>query len=239
MWYISNSKTNILNLGSDESAMKVLSLDKPFEIHVKERDIPQIKENEVLIKVLATAICGSDIHAFRGEQAIFDYPRITGHEICGVVEKIHGSSDLNVGDKVCVIPYISCGNCISCRKGKPGSCESLRVAGVHFDGGMSEYCVMPVENVIKIPQDMDPFKAALIEPMAISAHAVHIAKVKNGENILVFGVGPIGLGISEIARVLGGNIIVADISEDRCKFAKERFGYKNVLNPSKPDFLSL
>jgi len=93
---------------------------------------------------------------------------------------------LNVGDKVCVIPYISCGNCISCRKGKPGSCESLRVAGVHFDGGMSEYCVMPVENVIKIPQDMDPFKAALIEPMAISAHAVHIAKVKNGENILVF-----------------------------------------------------
>jgi len=67
--------------------MKVLSLDKPFEIHVKERDIPQIKENEVLIKVLATAICGSDIHAFRGEQAIFDYPRITGHEFVELLKR--------------------------------------------------------------------------------------------------------------------------------------------------------
>lgn len=217
--------------------MKALCLTEPFKVEVLVREMPRIKEGEALVKVESVAICGSDIHAYHGLQAMYAYPRVIGHELCGTIAEIKSKdSNLNIGDKVVVIPYVHCGQCISCRKGKIGSCEHLKVTGVHVDGGACEYLAVTEQCLIKIPAETDSVRASLIEPMAISAHGVHNAKVKAGENVLVLGIGPIGLGAAEIAKTYGANVILADTSENRRKFAAERFHYEHILNPLDSDY---
>lgn len=217
--------------------MKAFCLLKPFEVEVQERPVPKTGPDEALIRVQCVSLCGTDIHAYHGRQALFDYPRLIGHEICGIVEEVkEPSHSIAKGDKVAVIPYISCGKCISCRKGKPGSCETLTVTGVHREGGFAEYCTMPTDYLVKVGPDMDPVRAALIEPYAISAHAVHNVGVTKGDNVLVVGGGPIGLGAAEVARTYGANLIIADVDAARRAFAAEKFGYQHVLNPLDEDY---
>lgn len=212
--------------------MKAFCLKAPYETEIQERQMPEPRKGQALVKILTVAICGSDIHAYRGRQAIFEYPRVIGHEICGIVEGLGSPDDsLKVGDKVVVIPYDNCGQCIACRKGKIGCCENLKVMGVHVDGGAAEYCVVSSKYLVKVNQAMDPANACLIEPLAISAHAVHNARVTAGECVLVQGIGPIGIGAAEVAKTYGAKVIVADISEKRRMFAKDIFGYEHVLNP--------
>ena len=158
--------------------MRALSLKAPYELELQKREIPTVGKGQALIRVLNTAICGSDLHAYRGRQAIFDYPRVMGHEVCGIVEALEGGSgNISPGDKVVLIPYANCKTCIACRKGKPGCCTSLKVMGVHTDGAMAEYCVVDEEYLIRVSQDMDSICACLVEPFAISTHAVHTAAV--------------------------------------------------------------
>jgi 2-desacetyl-2-hydroxyethyl bacteriochlorophyllide A dehydrogenase len=220
--------------------MKAFCLVEPFKVEMREGPVPRIKTGEVLIKVQTVSICGTDIHAYHGRQPLFDYPRIIGHEVCGLIEETDGNSNaFKKGDKVIVIPYISCGKCIACRKKKFGCCEKLTVKGVHIDGALAEYMTMPEDYVIKIPDSSDPIHAAVIEPYAISAHAVHNARVKAGENLLINGIGPIGLGAAEIAKTYGANIILAETSEQRRDFAKSKFGYDQILNPLDSTFRDL
>ncbi|PHV70082.1 hypothetical protein CS063_12310 [Sporanaerobium hydrogeniformans] len=217
--------------------MKAVCFKAPYEIEIQEKDIPTLKDDEILIKVSAVAICGSDIHAYHGRQALFIYPRVIGHEICGTVEKINNpSSSFQLGDKVVVIPYSHCGNCIACKKGKPGCCEELKVMGVHVDGGLAEYCAIKECYLLKVPNTIDSTSLSLVEPLAISAHAVHNAKVQAGENVLVMGIGPIGMGAAEISKTYNANVILADISEERRAFAKKTLDYSNVLNPLDETF---
>lgn len=217
--------------------MKALCLVEPYKVEVQERPVPDAGRGEALVRVLSVSLCGSDIHAYHGRQAIFDYPRIIGHEICGVIEKLDGGSGaLRAGDKVVAIPYISCGSCVACRKGKPGCCATLSVYGVHRDGGLAEFVVVPEEYLVKVDPDMDSARAALIEPYAIGAHAVHNLGVDAGDTVLVLGAGPIGLGAAEIAKSHGGRVILADVNADRRAFAGERFGYEHVLNPAEDGF---
>lgn len=217
--------------------MRALSLKAPYELELQKREIPTVGKGQALIRVLNTAICGSDLHAYRGRQAIFDYPRVMGHEVCGIVEALEGGSgNISPGDKVVLIPYANCKTCIACRKGKPGCCTSLKVMGVHTDGAMAEYCVVDEEYLIRVSQDMDSIYACLVEPFAISTHAVHTAGVKEGETVLVTGCGPIGLGAALIAGTYGARVILADVSEERRTFAQKTFGYEHVLNPMDGDY---
>jgi 2-desacetyl-2-hydroxyethyl bacteriochlorophyllide A dehydrogenase len=212
--------------------MKALSLKKPSELELIQTKIPKLAHDEVLVKVKAVSICGTDIHAYNGTQGLFDYPRIIGHEIAGIISKMNFENNkFKVGDRVSIIPYIYCDDCIACNKGIYGSCENLKVAGVHIEGGLAEYIKMPIDNLLKIPKIIDYSIASLIEPLSISAHAVRKAKPKPNENILIIGMGPIGVGAAEIARLFGANIILADISESRRKIGAERFNYKNILDP--------
>lgn len=201
--------------------MKALVCNKPFEFSYKQLSTPTIEEDQVLLKVAAVGICGTDIHAFGGNQPFFSYPRILGHEASGIIADIGSKvSQWKVGQRVALIPYVSCGECDACRSGRTNCCEKISVIGVHEDGAFSEYLAAPARNILAIDDQVDDITAALIEPFAISAHAVRRAEIKAGDDVLIVGAGPIGLGAAAIAAADGANVAIADTSAERRKHIK-------------------
>lgn len=225
--------------------MKALVLEEKGVLSMQEREKPVPQRGEVLIRVSAVSVCGSDIHAYKGANALITYPRVLGHEVCGVIEEINSEDQkgFSVGDKVILIPYLHDGTCLACSKGKSNCCYHLSVYGVHHDGAMADYVTAPLDYILKISPSTDPAKAAVIEPLSISAHAVRRSGVRMGETILIIGAGPIGLGAAEVARTLGAHVILADTDKKRREMVKEKFGYKTVLNPLdenyKEEFMKL
>jgi threonine dehydrogenase-like Zn-dependent dehydrogenase len=137
-----------------------------------------------------------------------------GHELSGVVLDANGSTALEVGDPVVVNPYLPCYECPACREGKTNCCESLKVIGVHCDGGMAEEIVMPEANLYPAT-GLSLRDAAMVEFLAIGAHAVRRSELKPGDRALVVGSGPIGLGVAFFARIAGGDVTVVDAAPDK------------------------
>lgn len=219
------------------SIMKALVCQKPRELIWHTRRIPEPDENEVLIKVKAVGICGTDIHAWNGKQPFFSYPRVLGHEICGEVVKTgRCARNWTHGQQVAVIPYVACGECIACQSGQTNCCEHISVIGVHQDGGFCEYLSVPQKNVL-LAEGISPESAALIEPFAISAHAVRRAAVRPQDDVLVVGAGPIGLGVAAIAKAKGVRVVVVDTSIDRRTHASAQLGL-DTLDPAEAGFLN-
>ncbi|WP_309120489.1 zinc-binding alcohol dehydrogenase family protein [Paenibacillus sp.] len=183
---------------------------------------PERRAGEAVVRIRRVGICGTDYHAFRGNQPFFAYPRILGHELAGVVESIDdgGASGLTVGDRVGVIPYLHCGECIACRRGKTNCCTSMRVLGVHVDGGMRERIAVPASHLIRT-NGLSLDAAAMIEPLAIGAHAVRRSGLRRGETALVVGGGPIGLGVMAFAKYAGAAVIAMDVNEERLAFGRD------------------
>ncbi|MEK0313295.1 zinc-binding alcohol dehydrogenase family protein [Cohnella sp. 56] len=175
---------------------------------------------EAIVAIRRLGICGTDLHAFRGRQPFFSYPRILGHELAGVVEAVDPSEEqLKVGDQVGIIPYMHCGNCIACRSGKTNCCTHMQVLGVHIDGGMRERIAVPATHLIAA-NDLTLDQTATLEPLAIGAHAVRRSGLTAGETALVIGAGPIGLGVMAFAKARGARVIAMDIDEDRLAFCQ-------------------
>jgi 2-desacetyl-2-hydroxyethyl bacteriochlorophyllide A dehydrogenase len=216
--------------------MKAVNMDLPNKICIK--DVPMAKrkgENDVLIKVRALGICGSDIGAFKGTNPLVSYPRIIGHEIGGEVVEIGvNSKGITVGDKVIIEPYIPCNQCYPCSLGRTNCCEHLQVLGVHIDGGMAEYFSHPLQLISKVPNDMEWKHVAMIEPLTIALHANHRAKVKNNEHVLIIGAGAIGLLAAQVAMVYGAVPIIMDLVDERLQLASA-LGVKHTINPVKED----
>ena len=217
------------------STMNVLICQQPKELVWKQREIPIPGDNEALIKIKSVGICGTDIHSWGGNQPFFSYPRVLGHEICGEIVGLGKNiADLKNGQQVAVIPYVACQQCPACKSGRTNCCEKISVIGVHQDGGFSEYLSVPVANIL--PADgIDPQAAALIEPFAISAHAVRRAAIAPGEQVLVVGAGPIGLGAAAIAKADGAQVVVVDTSPARREHVATRLELP-LLDPSAEDF---
>ncbi|MCU6669522.1 zinc-binding alcohol dehydrogenase family protein [Enterobacteriaceae bacterium H4N4] len=217
------------------TTMNALVCQEPKKLIWTIRDIPAPKENEALIKIKAVGICGTDIHAWGGNQPFFNYPRVLGHEICGEVVVLGKNiRTLHQGQQVAVIPYVACQQCPACLSGKTNCCEAISVIGVHQDGGFSEYLSVPVSNLL--PADgIDPEAAALIEPFAISAHAVRRAAIQPADQLLVVGAGPIGLGAAAIAHADGAHVVMADTSPARREHVQHCLGV-TALDPSAADF---
>ena len=177
-------------------------------------------------------ICGTDLHAFRGRQPFFTYPRILGHELGVEIAEIGPNAlGLSVGDRCAVEPYLNCGQCIACRSGKPNCCVSLRVLGVHTDGGMREWLVVPIKKLHKSAA-LSLDQLALIETLGIGAHAVDRAGVEAGETVLVIGAGPIGLSVIQFARHAGARVLALDINEDRLEFCRRHLVVAHALSAS-------
>ncbi len=217
------------------TTMKTLVCQEPTKLVYQQRTQPLPAPSEALIKIKYVGICGTDIHAWSGNQPFFSYPRILGHEICGEIVGI-GSKvfNLHAGQRVAVIPYVACQRCGACRSGRTNCCENISVIGVHQDGGFSEYLCVPVSNLLVV-DDVDPVAAALIEPFAISAHAIRRAAVAAKDHLLVVGAGPIGLGVAAIGIADGAKVVVADTSEQRRRHVEQTLGVA-TLDPGATDF---
>ncbi|WP_244265794.1 zinc-binding alcohol dehydrogenase family protein [Polycladidibacter hongkongensis] len=198
--------------------------------------MPDYRDDEVLLKVSAVGICGTDIHAFTGHQPFFSYPRVLGHEICGVIDQLGSAcSKFKVGQRVAVMPVISCGKCPACEVGKTNCCESASLYGVHQDGAFCEYLAVKEENLIAVPEKLTDCAAAYVEPFTISAHAVRRAETSNKDNVLVVGAGPIGLGVAAVAKATGAKVVVADVQDSRLQHVASKLGLA-TLNPTAEDF---
>ena len=215
--------------------MKALVCTTPRRFDYSNTEMPTPTEGETLLKIERIGICGTDLHAFEGTQPYFNYPRILGHELAATIVETKADG-FTAGDKVTIIPYMHCGNCIACNSGKNNCCVNMRVFGVHIDGGMREFVTVPNHALLK-SEGLSLDELALVEPLAIGAHAVKRAAVTNGEFVLVIGAGPIGLGIAQFARIAGAHVIVVDVNEDRLQFCTTHVGVEHTINPLNQDVM--
>jgi 2-desacetyl-2-hydroxyethyl bacteriochlorophyllide A dehydrogenase len=211
--------------------MKILVCEEPGKLAYSEKEAPVAQAGESLIQIKRIGICGTDLHAFEGTQPFFSYPRILGHELSGDLVDPNGAEGFVKGEAVTFIPYFNCGTCIACRSGKPNCCASIKVCGVHVDGGMVEYLAVPSYSLVH-GEGLSYDELALVEPLAIGAHGVRRAGVEPGEFVLVIGAGPIGLGTMEFARIAGGKVIAMDMNEARLDFCRDRLKVDHVINVS-------
>ncbi|QHW33987.1 zinc-binding alcohol dehydrogenase family protein [Paenibacillus rhizovicinus] len=198
-----------------------------------ELEEPAFAEGEAIVRIKRIGICGTDLHAFKGNQPFFAYPRILGHELSGIIERIgDNEAGLQIGDQVSIIPYLHCGACIACRKGKTNCCASMRVLGVHTDGGMRERISVPVTHLLGT-NGLTLEQAAVVEPLSIGAHAVRRSGLTAGDTALVIGAGPIGLGVMTFAKQLGANVIAMDINDERLAFCQQWASVDHTVNALK------
>jgi 2-desacetyl-2-hydroxyethyl bacteriochlorophyllide A dehydrogenase len=213
--------------------MKTIECSEPYAFRMLEADIPKPGPGEVLLRVRRIGVCGTDLHAFQGNQPFFTYPRILGHELAGTVEVVHKDERILLpGDEAAVVPYLECGTCIACRSGKTNCCVQLQVLGVHTDGGMQEYIVVPSDHLIRT-KGMPLDHAAMLEPLSIGAHAVRRASLTPGERVLVIGAGPIGLGVMAFAKAKGAHVIAMDMNAERLRFCASWAGVDDTVHAAE------
>ena len=215
--------------------MKALVCTTPGNLEYREIENLEVKEGYTLLKIKRIGVCGTDLHAFEGTQPFFNYPRILGHELAAEIIET-GDADFTKGEAVTISPYFYCGKCIACRNGKTNCCVAINVCGVHIDGGMREYLLVPTYALIH-GEGLSDDELALVEPLAIGAHGVRRAAVQSGEFVLVIGAGPIGLGTMEFARIAGGQVIALDVNEHRLQFCKEKLAVPHIINANDADII--
>lgn len=181
---------------------------------------PSAGPGEAIVRIRRIGICGTDYHAFAGNQPFFEYPRILGHELAGTIEAVgSGVSGVQPGDRVGIIPYLHCGVCQACRRGKTNCCTRMQVLGVHRDGGMRERIAVPATHLIPA-EGLSLDACAMLEPLAIGAHAVRRSGLTADDTVLVVGAGPIGLGVMALARYAGARVYAMDVNEERLAFCR-------------------
>ncbi|MCB1444545.1 MAG: zinc-binding alcohol dehydrogenase family protein [Rhizobiaceae bacterium] len=209
--------------------MRALICHEPGRLTLVDRPAPGAPgPGQVRLAVSHVGICGTDYHIFEGRHPFLHYPRVMGHEISARIVETAAGSAFRAGDLVVVNPYLACGRCIACRRGKPNCCMAIEVLGVHVDGAFCDEIVVPETNVY--PADgLTPEQAATVEFLAIGAHAVRRAGAGGDRRALVIGAGPIGLGTALFARIAGFDVTLADTSEERLSVACDRFGFESSL----------
>jgi 2-desacetyl-2-hydroxyethyl bacteriochlorophyllide A dehydrogenase len=218
--------------------MKTVVCESPGDLRLVDRPLPQAADDEVLLRVRRIGLCGTDMHIFRGTQPYLQYPRVMGHELAGEVVTAPAGSGLQAGDPVYVMPYLSCGTCVACRKGKTNCCTAIQVLGVHRDGGMAEYLALPAQFVFKT-DGISLDQASMLEFLAIGAHAVRRGQVGTGHRVLVVGAGPIGIAVALFAKLAGAEVAVLDSREDRLAFCRDAIDVPHVITVGEGDKAAL
>ena len=181
------------------------------------------------VKVSRVGICGTDYHIYGGLHPFLEYPRVMGHELAATIEECDPLSKFKFGQLIVINPYLACGACHACSDGKPNCCMRIQVLGVHCDGGMCEYLVLPESNVIAA-DGLSADAAASVEFLAIGAHAVRRSGMKSGSRVLVVGAGPIGLGTALFALIAGGQVTIMDRDDARLALASKVTAISATLN---------
>jgi len=193
---------------------------------------------QVLIKIVSSSICGSDIHIFKGKHPSAKLPVTIGHEFSGLIAAVgSGVEDLVIGDRVTVEPVIACGKCKACRSGDYGYCENISFTYRNGDGSMANYITVSKQNVFKLPDYLSYDSGALIEPLAVATHAVRRADIKLGEKVLIIGGGAVGILIAALCRRNGASeVVIADHSPKKLNIALE-LGATVAINSNEEDVL--
>ena len=209
----------------------------PGEIMFREIPVPEAGPGQVLVKIMKIGICGSDIHVYHGKHPFTKYPVTQGHEVSGEISALgEGVTGLHVGQKVTIEPQVVCGKCYPCRHGKYNLCEELKVMGFQTTGVASRYFAVDAAKVTPLPDEMSFDEGAMIEPLAVTVHAVHRAGDVAGLNIAVLGAGPIGILVAQSAKALGAkSVLITDVSDYRLEKARE-CGVDFTCNTKHNDF---
>jgi 2-desacetyl-2-hydroxyethyl bacteriochlorophyllide A dehydrogenase len=217
--------------------MKAALFERPGVLRVVKRDIRRLAEGEVLVRVEACGICGTDLHIVEGTSRSTP-PVVLGHEFSGVVEDPGTARGIAAGAHVAVDPNIACGRCFFCRRGLVHLCSSLRALGVDIDGGMAEFCIVPENQLHTLPDGMSANDGALIEPVSCAVHGVDKANIRPGDTVAILGGGTIGLVMLQLVRNAGAalTILVEPLEEKRA--LARRLGADFVLDPATDDIRS-
>lgn len=212
-------------------------MTQPGEIIFKEVPVPEVKDNQVMIKIMNIGICGSDIHVYHGKHPFTSYPVTQGHEVSGEITELGKDvKGLYIGQKVTIEPQVYCGKCYPCRHGKYNLCEELKVMGFQTTGTASEFFVTDASKVTPIPEEISFEEGAMIEPLAVAVHGVKQVGDVTGMNIVVIGAGPIGNLVAQSAKGMGAaKVMVTDVSSLRLKKAEE-CGIDICVNTMEKDF---
>ena len=224
--------------------MKALELVEYGKLEYKEVGKPVYGENEVLIRVKACAICGSDVHGFDGSSGRRIPPVIMGHEAAGVLEEVGSSvKGFSPGDRVTFDSTLYCGTCSYCRSGRINLCDNRKVFGVSCtdyknNGAMAEYISVPAYLLYRLPENISYEEAAVIEPLTVALHAINRTKIHVGDNVVVVGTGTIGQLIIKVLAIMGcGEIIAIDIDESKLEMAKAN-GAQIVIKSDEVDVIA-
>ncbi|MBR2571061.1 MAG: alcohol dehydrogenase catalytic domain-containing protein [Clostridia bacterium] len=227
--------------------MMVSRFMEPYKMQYQQEDIPQIEDNDILIRVKACGICGSDLVYYNGKSPLDTPdgkgPLILGHEFSGVVAEVGATARkmglFAPGDRVAVNPVQQCNACPACMRGEFNECSHLEVVGTMVDGAMAEYVKAKYTHVHKIPDEI-PFRyAALAEPLACATHAVQRLDVQLGQTVVVYGVGGIGLMMTQLVRAAGAGKVIVVARKDFGLGKARECGATHVINNSdvnSPDY---
>jgi 2-desacetyl-2-hydroxyethyl bacteriochlorophyllide A dehydrogenase len=218
--------------------MKAVFINDVRSLEVKDVDIPEIAANEVLVKVKASGICGTDVHVYEGEVPIATLPVIPGHEFCGVAEAVGEKiTDVSAGDRVAIEPNLFCGQCHFCRTSKKHFCVNWAAVGLTRNGGFAEYCAVPRQAIYKMEDSLEFKDGAFFEPTACVLHGIERSQVKAGDTVVMMGAGSIGLIYVQALHAFGiKNIVTCDIDDNKLAVAKS-LGADLTLNPQNDDIV--
>jgi len=214
--------------GEVSKAMRSLICERPGEIAVAERPRPAPGPGQVLVRIRRAGVCGTDLHIYEGSHPFLEYPRVIGHELSGEVAETGQGCTIEIGQQVYVIPYLACGSCVACRRGKTNCCQRIGVLGVHIDGGMADYVCVPEANVAAA-DGVTLDQAAMVEFLAIGAHAARRANPAKQDRVIVIGAGPIGMGCMLFAGLEAGSVTALDLRQDRLDFCRSRIGVDHAV----------
>jgi len=218
--------------------MKAAILKAPFEISVKELPIPTPGPDELLIRVEASAICGSDLKAYRGKHPLIKPPIILGHEFSGVIAaKGSAVKGFQIRERVVVEPSFACGHCFFCERQAYYLCQDLKQLGHQLPGSFADYAVAKAQFAYSLPDTVSFETAALTQPLAISIHAIDRARVEKGNSVAILGMGAIGLLLLQIVRRRGGRVFASDVVEFKLAKAKT-LGAEKVGNGSSGEIVN-
>ncbi|CBG91303.1 Zn-dependent oxidoreductase [Citrobacter rodentium] len=217
--------------------MRSVVVEKPGQLTIAQRPVPEPGAHEVRVKVVFAGICGSDVHIYHGHNPFAKYPRVIGHEFFGLIDAVgEGVDGARLGQRVSVDPVVSCGHCYPCSVGRPNVCSQLQVIGVHRDGGFSDYVCVPAKNAYPIPENISDRQATMVEPFTIAANITAQMKPTPQDIALVYGAGPMGLtAIQALKGVYGvSQVVVADRIPERLEMAKNNGADLLINNAHQP-----
>ena len=219
--------------------MKQLLTEQPRVLRMMDVEQPKIEgPKDVLVKMKAAGICGSDVHIYHGTSPVATYPRVMGHEIVGVVAETGKEvTRVKVGDPVIIDQIVSCGECYPCKIGRPNICCNLKVRGVHIDGGYREYVTAGEEAMHLLPPDIPFTDAVMIEPMSIAFQSCSRARITKDDIVFILGAGALGKSLIKAVLLTGADLIVSDVVDRRLEEASA-LGVPRVINSKKEDLAS-